>query len=538
VRRLMTPAALLATVLCVVGLAATPRAGGTPSVGQGEPGSFDLTWNAVDDNGLPLNPEWAGWRSYGRDPDPVFACDNFPLYPPIPGVGSPTLGDPPCSTQRPRFDGPGGWYRTTVCRVGAIRDGRGLDFDGHVDWTAATQTGLLSWEGHSNSVYDDDDYAFRLIPGPGSLTTLTPENNGSIEVEFNSDETIDHFHTDWWEGFHNAVDNGDPTLWVNGSEAVVTGLLGVDTQHGTHTELHPVWAMAVEDRYRESPDDDLWAIFVRNWGNQGLCSSEQWWLGLQTITLRVPWRHGATSVSVGQSSFLFGPDDLSAADKAEVSGPAVTPLADKAGVLVTFTLPPPSAGARINGELHLKWGGFPADPCAPVRNRLKALQDDLNNLLSGVPGSKGDIPGLEDRRERLIEQWHRQHDAELADLQRQLQNCLDSQLKPPGNVNLNVPYEPSNGFSERGLGIIWNRMRPAERTGYLKLLPRKPVAPPDSLTARPLGTIALPPGYAPQPGQRPVPAITAKFDASDAQVWQLRWRSLQKATHGRIHHMR
>jgi len=530
----------LVTVGCFIACSVyvAPNAGGAPSVKGGEPGAFDLMWNAVDDNQIPLNPEWKGWHTYGTDPDPVFACDNFPLYPPIPGVGSPTLGDPPCTTQPVRFDPPRGWYSTTVCRVGAIRDGRSTDFDGHVNWLPATMTGVLNWEGHSNSVYDDDDYAFRLIPSTqGTLTTLTPENGDSIEVEFNSDETIDHFHTPWWEAFHDAVDNGDPTLFVNGSEAVVTGLLGIDTQHGPHTELHPAWAMAIHDRYAQSPNDDVWAIFARNWGNEGLCSGSQWNLDLQTITLRLPWRKGATSVSVAKSSFLFGPDDLSAANKALVSGPAVTPLPDKTGVLVTFTLPPPLAHARINGELHLQWGGFPQDPCAPIRNRLKALQDDLDQLLSGVPGSKAEIPGVVDQRERLIEQWHRQHDAELADLQHQLTQCLDTQFTSPGVAAVYTGYEPRNLFSEIGLQRIWNRMTPAERKAFLKRLPRKPAPKLDTLSPTPF-TVALPPGYAPQPGHRPVPAITARIDSKRAKLERQRWRALEIATHNRIHHPR
>ena len=137
-----------------------------------------------------------------------------------------------------------------------------------------------------------------------------------MAIEFDSDETIDHFHTPWWKAFHQAVDlntsasdfisrvEADPSVledpaelarWQDqqtlqqqlnqvyamigdsrpggkGKFAIVTGLLGLDTEHaGAQAELHPAYAVAI--RVNDDPSDETWAIFVRNWGNEGYCSS-------------------------------------------------------------------------------------------------------------------------------------------------------------------------------------------------------------------------------------------------------------------------
>jgi hypothetical protein len=497
---------------------------------QSEPADFDLVWSAVDDNGIPLNPEWWWWHAHHTLlPNPVSSCEDFPLSPPIPGVGRPTLGSPPCSTQRVAFDPPAGPWSSFWCRLGAIRDGRATKFDGHANWAPATYTGALYWGQHSPPVVDDDDYSLHLVPP--DITTLVPGNHGSIEIEFNSKETIDHFHTGWWETFHDAVDDGDPTMYVNGSDAVVTGLLGIDTQHGGHTELHPVWALAVHDRYQQSPTDDVWAIFVRNWGDEGFCSSHQWWLNAQTITLRLPWREGASSVSVGQANFLFGPDSLPDSYKQMVTGPGVTPLPNNQGVLVTFTLPPARAGARINGELHLQWAGFPADRCAAIRSRLQTLQVELNALLSDLPSNKVDIPGVLEQRDRLIARWHRQHDAEVKDLARRLRDCASASFKPPGALAISLPREPRNTFSETGLASGWKKMTRAERKALVAYLPSKLSPSLDTLSPPP--GAALVPGPPPLPAAVPVPTTTARTDTNRRQLERRRWKALQRATHKR-----
>ena len=72
--------------------------------------------------------------------------------------------------------------------------------------------------------------------------------------------------------------------------------------HSRKAELHPAYAIAA--RISESPLfhdgiwDDYWAIFARNYGNEGWCSHNDHPLDLQRIILSLPAPEGATSVSV------------------------------------------------------------------------------------------------------------------------------------------------------------------------------------------------------------------------------------------------
>jgi hypothetical protein len=109
----------------------------------------------------------------------------------------------------------------------------------------------------------------------------------------------------------------------------------------------------------DNPADEVWAMFIRRWGNEGFCSGNQHLiidLPNNTYTFRLPWRPGATGVSVGSATTFL-------AASSGASGPNVQSAANQ-GVLVSFTLPPPEyvAGVcatcnRINGELHLNWQG-------------------------------------------------------------------------------------------------------------------------------------------------------------------------------------
>ncbi len=139
----------------------------------------------------------------------------------------------------------------------------------------------------------------------------------------------------------------DARALVDGSYAIVTGLLGLDCEHDCPTELHPVYVMAI--RVKDDPADETWAIFVRNWGNEGFCSQSQHYLDLfnNTYTLRLPWRGGASAVAVIDSQFKTTAN-------ARVSGPTVS-YGEEQGVVLSFALPRPEDRGRINGELHLRW---------------------------------------------------------------------------------------------------------------------------------------------------------------------------------------
>ncbi|MDQ2855816.1 MAG: hypothetical protein M3R68_05770 [Acidobacteriota bacterium] len=321
------------------------------------PKAFDLLWDTEDSNGIPLNAKWS-WQVYaGKVPNPA-QCPDGPF-------SSLCMTGP----DRVTFD------TADICNAAEIF-GRGnalYGVAGHANWSPATYVGRLTWEAHSHpcdtwsglsSLSCDDDYNFNLYtPNNAGLTTA----RDSIECEFDSDETIDHFDTPWWNSFHNAVDNSVDDLQINesffkergelGRYAIVTGLLGLEMIHGGSPELHPIWAMAIRVK-DDDPADEVWAIFIRRWGNEGFCSADQHYLQAlpdNTYTFLLPWRPGASDVRFGAATTLKANYPFT-----------VTPQAiPNQGLLVSF--PAPLAGEnRINGELHLQWPGGKWGQPAPI----------------------------------------------------------------------------------------------------------------------------------------------------------------------------
>jgi hypothetical protein len=316
------------------------------------PAPFDLLWDSEDDNGFPLNPFW-GWQVThpGAFPDPAQCTDG-----PFSGA---------CTSWADVIT----QDTANVCNIEQYEPGKSnspplFGIAGHVNWAAATYVGRMTWESHSTPG-TDDDYNFDFYPVNGAGLTSTRNN---LEVEFDTDETIDHFKTPWWNTLHHAVDNSSDAA-VNdalfkepdgamGRYAIVTGLVGLEMCHAGDTELHPAWAVAIRVK-DDNPADEVWAMFVRRNGNEGYCSSNQHYvtdLPNNTYTFRLPWRPGATGVSVGSATTF-----LSASSGA--SGPSVQPAPNQ-GMLVSFTLPAPQFVSgrcvncnRINGEIHLNWQG-------------------------------------------------------------------------------------------------------------------------------------------------------------------------------------
>ena len=163
---------------------------------------------------------------------------------------------------------------------------------------------MVSWESFSHPLpRGDDDYNIRLMRD--DKAGYTAANPDSLLLEFDSDETIDKFTTSWWSEFHKAVDDSDAKAraMIDERFAIVTGLIGLDCEHECHSESHPVWAMAMN--VKPSDDDDLWAFFVRNWGNEGFCGTGQHFMELPNnkYTFRLPWKARKTSVEVSSKSF-------------------------------------------------------------------------------------------------------------------------------------------------------------------------------------------------------------------------------------------
>jgi hypothetical protein len=327
---------------------------------------FDVSSGLVDSNGLPLNPSWS-WQqragNQGKMPD-TSTCHNFSKRGSTLGIPdlllSPDFGD--CTDQAVN---PGSVdmpieSNADICDAGEIYYGW-KSFAGHVDWFPITVEGSIGFGGHNT----DDDYD-STFTSDTSGNPLSVNGRNGLHVEFDSDETIDHFNSDAWNTLHNAVDNnGNPDQYFNG-HTILTGMFGLDGEHGLKAELHPVYALATrQDGVSTSPSDEPWLMFIRNQGDEGFCSSNIWDSGFEDYTFHLPWRSGMTSVAVNWDKTQFDLTD-------GASGPTlamVRPPAKDAGVYVTFHLGAPvpesgvfSPGASVpfvNGALHLIWSGNP-----------------------------------------------------------------------------------------------------------------------------------------------------------------------------------
>ena len=303
--------------------------------GTGGTRDWDLNLTTFDDNGIPLNPDW---HHHFPNPDNCRWPWNDPSnQPDCVSTGQITNKDEHYTCEV--------WYHGSDHGLG-----------GHANWTAATFTGQVYWDLHSNSVYDDDDYCVNIYT-PGAVIATAGQIDG-VHVEFNSDETVDVLTDDFklplWKAFRKAVDEGDSQAhsFLDGKEIIVTGLLGVDFIHTPAAESHPAWAFA----WHSNSDfaDDTWSFFVRGWGDEGYCSGDQHYisyLGSQ-YTFRFKWPAGATSgVPKSGTTFLTNTN----------AGAATVSVVPNEAVLLTFhDLPDPTAQGLIAGELHMSFTGTPS----------------------------------------------------------------------------------------------------------------------------------------------------------------------------------
>src|ERR1035437_130710 len=284
---------------------------------------LDLVWTDCDPNGFPKNPRWR------------YQVDHNGQVPPPPSVLCASGFGASC-TSWPLTNDSGFWCGP------------------HRNWFAVTYESPIDWEAKSTAG-TDDDYNYRLFPlhNEGILTHQNLTTNG-LEVEFDSDETIDHFTSPLWTKFHSLVDSNNTAAQaqVKSKTAVVTGLLGLDCGHpDCSSELHPAYAMAV-NMDDSNLTDDTWGVFARNWGDEGFCGSDQHNLPLNDLKLQIPWLPGASSVIVLPATqfYVFA----NSGSNASVSSPQIT-YATGQGVLIDFSLPDPTAQLGVEGEVHLQW---------------------------------------------------------------------------------------------------------------------------------------------------------------------------------------
>lgn len=205
----------------------------------------------------------------------------------------------------------------------------------------------------------------------GNLTSDHAGAEADIGVEFDSDETIDHFDgSAIWKSFHDAVDNDDNKAhgMVDRHDAVIIGLMGMDEMHGTYSEIHPVHALAVREGSQAftgdvlDPAHDRWFFFVRNWGDEGECSHEQHYLEATQISLQLP-----PPVLEGQNT-KFTTATLNEGETQVLGSGASTDhtfFSGAEGTFVTFNLPQGDAQGFVFGEISLNWKAQGAAPGGP-----------------------------------------------------------------------------------------------------------------------------------------------------------------------------
>ncbi|HKV77600.1 MAG TPA: hypothetical protein VJP02_05655 [Candidatus Sulfotelmatobacter sp.] len=339
---------------------------------------FSMTWIASDPNGIPLNPEWAAQRDHNQLP-PVPNDEDMNKC-----VRRPDSRD--CTAQDTTIDKPPviGWG--LLCSLVP-----GSQIHGHVDWLPATYTGYLRWI----HMAADSDYNFSLFRADddNGLTQNNQTYNSKrfIEVEFDSREVSDRFSTSTWQKFVGAAgssDFRDMRQWLNlkspetPPNTVITGLFNLDCEHDCRSEMHPVYALAVETN--DSSADDTWAIFVRNWGNGGSCSGYNHQLELTNNQISVLLPSMSTKeakIALGTIEFAVSNPDIQFPDMAFIPG---------TGYVLSFKLGAPKDRPLAELVLHLQWPtGTPSPPRPklPLQAREYAAQapeESAENYLSSL----------------------------------------------------------------------------------------------------------------------------------------------------------
>jgi hypothetical protein len=396
--------------------------------------ALNLAWEVRDPNGLPHNPRWAFQRveADGQMPlaDPEKQCGGFPT---TTDEGR-RRGDPQCTGQDTGVDLPTGWHKP-VCGAEFLSDGRWGKLRGHVNWKPVTVSGYLTWNDVSERYpFGDGDDTLSLEPADSDGTPRRPGltvynqvpgyNLYAYHIEYNGTETVARFSHPWWTAHRERVESGEvpaasnprPGQIVNGTFAIVTGLFGLDAEHQGYSELHPVYALSVLVSCADTPDangyfNDEWAVFVRNWGNEGFCADWHAYHMLDlpdaVYTFQIPLPGvDPASVKLGERTRFLANLPRPGASTHPGKGPFLVP--NTQGVAVRFQLPEsagplsrPNDPPRLHGLLHLQWQARGSAPrTCPRRAPVPAPRAPVARAETGADGE--DVLRLmqQDRRAR------------------------------------------------------------------------------------------------------------------------------------------
>src|SRR5258708_7615722 len=383
----------------------------------------DRQW---DDNNFLRNPVWRWAKDQnGQAPDLCAFC--------------------PCDSDSP-FD----WNRIPTCTAQSVFNDSSFACGYHMNWFPVEYEGFLDWAGKS-PFYEDNDYTFSIHRDRGAINDRALETTArpGVHVEFNSSETVNHFDgtRTWWDGFHhNAVDKSDEAASqaVNDKFAIVIGLLGIDSQHNAHSEIHPVYTMFIKLPGSQTTHDH-WAFFVRNFGNEVYCGSGEPIPNPQ-LQVRIPGT-GGTNVSTMNRGVLsqknvhpFSDNDLNqCADNTQWSSEATR----DGGLLFTFNLTDPANKCGFVGDLTIDWQRLVIEPSSPISAARSAARASIEHEIED-PALRGKIakigPSARRRLEKQITELRGTQTNEQASPEKETSRPLPTLKHPP----INPPF-PSYG---------------------------------------------------------------------------------------------
>jgi hypothetical protein len=343
--------------------------------------NFDLVWRmddkGIDGNGLPLNPLWSYQIQHpGQVPDykPSCVCNTTQH----PGYVM-RMDCPKCTSQPTQKDVVKNGLETFgLCQPDNVV------WPGHINWQVATYQGGLFFRGWSgNGVDGDDDINFGLETNDQSgETKLSDASDAGIGLEFKNSETAANYNAPFWSAFEQnatsqgqliSVNGNNPKEFADGEIGVVIGLVGIDAVHGGYSEIHPVYAMAIEVAWSSDSNggkDETWAFFIRNQGNEGTCSHlTHYWqskLGNSMYEIQLPWPEGATDVKVVTTPYT----------KLETSSPEQKYLGmqgTKPWTYLRFRLPSNTA-IGIDGEITIHYDGVVSKGTPQVHHRARGVK--------------------------------------------------------------------------------------------------------------------------------------------------------------------
>jgi len=379
-----------------------------------DPNAFELVAQQFDPKSPPyeancllLNPQWRwqvdypiknGKPTLDNFPDSleVSQCDkNFDNC--VGGQCEPKRAD--C---KPNQDLP-----PVLCPMCYLGQNNPERIHGHYNWFPATYTGTVCFNDYS---YPDLDYTFSLVPEPDShafpgLSRWNPPAEHdpkkskkcgpnrdqecgvpkAFHIEFDSIETIEEFQSKLWSGFRDqaspcktgplqikSCDQDKARDLVKNRRAVVIGLVGLDSEHNIYSELHPIYAIAIEMDDDPIDHSNRWMIFARNNGDEGACAYNPHPLfgpvnhdqPLEQLMLLIPppRDEDVSGASLGDRTVFYSNNSSSPTaayfDKLFPDPAGANFENHNKGLLLTFDLnkcSEPGCTPLVEGEVHINW---------------------------------------------------------------------------------------------------------------------------------------------------------------------------------------